>query len=339
MQFDDAIPRFKIRLSEFEEAILANSPIDTEDARERVRAAGVNVFVSLEDFVDRIVSYNVWLLSSDHFLSTNFIYSPVEARRAVSQTLGNSLQSGDAPITWNNGGENTLGTLVRYLRAAADWIQGLPGLSRDKLIRPDRDLPHFANDELVQFPFRHVALWADSDPGELKRNADTFGRVVKLIEASEPAGVRNGLDHYRESERFPSSDKLLACVTRLRQALELADVHRFLPKALWLFGTKENRFGAAEYEFRDYAKRAVLVYGPSLVSGLEPLSYDGAFLLAPGNLLGTPNSPLVFGLRERSEFQPTGRIIRGGGGLSLGMENKSHLITHNGARWSHLAVN
>jgi hypothetical protein len=72
MQFDDSLPRFKARLSEFNEVILVSSPINTEDARERLRAAGVNVFVSVEDFLDRLSSYNVWLLSSDHFLVSTF---------------------------------------------------------------------------------------------------------------------------------------------------------------------------------------------------------------------------------------------------------------------------
>src|SRR6266446_4577572 len=31
----------------------------------------------------------------------------------------------------------------------------------------------------------------------------------------------------------------------------LADLHRYFPKLLWLFGRKGNRFGSVEYEFRD----------------------------------------------------------------------------------------
>ena len=62
MQFDDSIPRFKTRLAEFNETILASTPIDTEDAREHVRAAGVNVFVLLEDFADRLIS--LYMLAS-----------------------------------------------------------------------------------------------------------------------------------------------------------------------------------------------------------------------------------------------------------------------------------
>jgi hypothetical protein len=318
MQFDDSISRFRTRLSEFNNAVLSATPIDTEDAREKIRAAGVNVFVSLEDFVDRLITYNVWLLSSDHFLITDFSYSSADARRSVGSTLGLSLQSGEATFPWSVEGENPLGTLLLYLRAAADWIQSLSGKDRRSVKRREEDLPHFADNERLPFPFRHVELWADSDPDELQRYADLFGRIVKQIEGSEPASIRNGLDHFRESESFPSSDKLLACVARLGQALELADVHRFLPKVFWMFGRKGNRFNAVENEFRDYANRLALVYGPQLVSGLELISYQNASLLAPGNLLGSPNSSLIFRLHEPSEFSlywqdyPRRRKVKGG---------------------------
>jgi hypothetical protein len=302
MQFDDSIPRFKSRLAEFNETILANSPIESEDARERVRAAGVNVFVSLEDFTDRFVSYNVWLLSSDHFVGTKFRYSSAEARRAVGRTLGGSLSNAGATVSWNDTGENALGTLLRYLRALADWLGSLPEEDRNQLKRPEQDLPHFAESEYLHFPFRHTALWADSDPSELRRHAELCSRIVKLIEESDPASVRNGLDHFREPDRFPIADRLLGCVARLIQALELADVHRFLPKVFWLFGRKGNRFGSVEYEYRDYAGRALRTYGPPLLSGVEAPSYKHACLLPPGNLLGTPNNSLVFQLEEPSEF-------------------------------------
>jgi hypothetical protein len=303
MQFDDSIQRFKARLTEFNEAILIATPIESEDARERVRAAGVNVFVSVEDFLDRLISYNVWLLSSDHFLDTKFRFSSSRARHSVTDALGAKIEGNDDAISlWNTKGENALGTLLRYLRAAVNWIQRLPEEDRSHLRRPEVDLPHFADDEHLPFPFRHVALWADAELTELRRYAELFATVVKLVEESELAAVRNGLDHYREGERFPTADKMLACVARLGQALELADVHRYLPKVFWLFGRKGNRFGSVEYEFRDYAGRTILVYGPPLVSGLPRIRYEHVCLLAPGNLLGIPNSSLIFQLREQSEF-------------------------------------
>jgi hypothetical protein len=302
MQFDDSISRFRSRLSDFSQVLLTAGAISTEDVREKVRAAGVNVFVSLEEFLDKLISYNVWLLSSDHFLRTDFCYSTSDGRLAVKLTLGENLQSGDETLNWRTEGDNPLGTLLRYLRGVAEWIKELPGRDRDKLLRPTEDMPHFAHDRDLKFPFCHTALWADADVRELQRYSDVFGQVVRLIEESDPSAVRNGLDHFRDPEEFPTVDKLLANVARLSQAIEMADANRFVPKVFWLLGRKANRFGASEYEFKDYASRSVFTYGPFLVSGLGPLSYGIAYLLAPGNLLGSPNSSISFALKEKSEY-------------------------------------
>jgi hypothetical protein len=148
--------------------------------------------------------------------------------------------------------------------------------------------------EHLSFPFRHTAFWANTDPVELRRYMDVFGRITKLIEESELAGVRNGLDHFKQADRFPSTDKLLACVARLREALELGDVHRYFPKLFWLFGRKGNRFGSVEYEFRDAAGRSTFTYGPPLASGLPRNMYGGAYLLSPASLLGSPQLRIGF---------------------------------------------
>src|SRR5262249_59047937 len=62
MQFDDSLPRFKARLADFNTTILTAEPIETEDCREHVRSVGVNLFVSVEEFLDSLIAYNVWLL-------------------------------------------------------------------------------------------------------------------------------------------------------------------------------------------------------------------------------------------------------------------------------------
>lgn len=302
MQFDDFIQRFHARLSDLKQVVLLNTPILTEDQRESVRAAGVNAFVSLEEFLDRLVSYVVWILASDHFVSTRFRYSTTSGRSAVERTLGKSLQVGENAFEWKSSGENALGTLLQYARLTREWVQALPAKNREDLERPHEDLPHYAEDDDLKFPFLHTELWADSDPAELQRFSATLNRIVTLVDQSDPANIRNGLDHFREADRFPDADKLLACVARLRQALETADDNRFLPKIFSLFGTQENRFGSVEHEFKDYNGRTFKAYGPVLISGLESVSYDTACLVPPGNLLGRPNSAIVFQLREHSEF-------------------------------------
>jgi hypothetical protein len=181
-------------------------------------------------------------------------------------------------------------------------MSALPDKNRDALRRPDEDLPHFASRDILPFPFRHTCLWADAETAELQKHGEAFSRITKLLEESELAAVRNGLDHFREADRFPSADKLLACVARLSQARDLADINRYYPKLYWLFGRKSNRFGSVELEFRDYAGRSTYTFGPTLISGLRTTRYGDAYILPPNNLLGTPNSALVFQFSENTEY-------------------------------------
>jgi hypothetical protein len=299
-QFETWITRFSNRLRDFTETVLAVSPIETEDARDRVRAAGVNVFVSVEEFLDKLIAYNVWLLAVDHFLNT-FILDLDIARATVGEILGASLTSGSSTLPWSRSADNPVGVLSRYLSEAALWMKQLENADRDLVLRRDVDLPHYARERRRRFPFTHVQFWADTDVSQLGRHCAEFTDIAKLLQQADLTGIRNGLDHWREPDRFPTAENMLACATRIGQALEKADIKRFLPKVFWLYGRKATRFGTVEYEFRDYAGRSAVAYGPDMISGSFEIKYGIPVVLAPGNLLGLPNASLRFSIRERND--------------------------------------
>ena len=58
-----------------------------EDAKEKVRSSGVNLFVSLEEILDAGLSFITWALLSDHFGKTKFRYSLEEARMFMAVQL------------------------------------------------------------------------------------------------------------------------------------------------------------------------------------------------------------------------------------------------------------
>jgi hypothetical protein len=281
---------------------LETTPLVTEDDREKIRSIGVNLFVSVEDFLDRLISFNVWLLASDHFVETKYWFDISKARYTVPIILGGQLDSGTTKVTWSALGENALGVLCRYLSESVKWMDALEELDRDQLLRPENDLPHFADDRHRPFPCRHKQFWADTDIGGLRRYREGYRSIAKLLEQANLPEIRNGLDHYREASNFPVTDRLLACVARLQQSLELADVNRYFPKLFWLHRWTEDRFGMIQYECIDYANRVVNLNGPLLVSGLQQPTSAGPFLIAPGNLLGLPHSTPVFRFREHSEY-------------------------------------
>jgi hypothetical protein len=294
--------RFRARLDQFREVLLGTLSIESEDDRERIRSSGVNLFVSAEEFLDGLISFNTWLLATDHFLKSKFVFSIADARRSVSDSLGTSLPGDGGDIHWNVAGDNALGTLLRYMDEMVRWIRSLEAADRTVVQRPKDDYPHYADHPFRPFPFRHSQLWADANIGEFRRYVDGLEAIVKLVGRSELAYVRNGIDHRREEGRFPSLDKMLACVDRLKEAFELADVHRYLPKSYWLLRKATDRAGATEYEFRDHRDRPLSVFGPPAVSGLRAVGFKNPYVVAPHNLLGLPNAMLVFGVREDSEY-------------------------------------
>jgi len=175
--------RIKQHLNEFRSTLLVIGDINTDEQREAVRKAGVNLFVYVEAFLEETICYPIWLLSCDHFLDTHLTYDTRYARRRVGQVLGSASSVSGITFQWAEDGGNALGTLLRYLQLACEWMKGLSVLDQSKLVRPEPDLPHYADLTDALFPFRHRELWADCNPSELARFIGEYESIVRLIAA------------------------------------------------------------------------------------------------------------------------------------------------------------
>ena len=125
---------------------------------------------------------------------------------------------------------------------------------------------------------------------------------MKILSQSKLASIRNGIDHKRDSSRFPGTDEMIACAARLRDAFDAADAGRYFPKSYWLQAEKTDRFGTTEFEFRDYRDRPLVLYGPPMVAGISKPVFGSPFLVAPANLLGHANSHLLLTLRDVTAY-------------------------------------
>ncbi len=195
-----------------------------------------------------------------------------------------------------------LGVLVRYMSQSIIWMESLEHENRERFKRSVTDIPHYAEALETRFPFNHVSLWADSDLSEFRAYLEDYKKIVTLLQQAELAFVRNGLDHMRDTERFPSTDKMLACISRLREAHNLAVEKRYLPMIFWLDNVSNSRFGVIEYHLRDAEGHLLVLYGPYLLLCLREIDFSNPYIIAPGNLLGSPNATLVFAFRERTEY-------------------------------------
>jgi hypothetical protein len=260
----------------------------------------VNVFVGFENFLEELVAYNIWVLSSDHFGTTKFAYKFETETAQVGAVLGPYKEIAGQQFRWRPDGGNTLGVLLIYARLAADWMPSLVGMDKNALERPLDDYPHFADAPDRSFPFKHRALWADAQQGELLDFSEQFRDIVGKLERSRMAEVRNGLDHYREPDKFPSIEIMLACHNWLSAVFEFSDERRFIPKAFWQSRENTDEYGMLGRTVEDYARRKIEIDGPALLSGLPEPDFFRPILIPYGNLLG--DSSLIFYLTEESEY-------------------------------------
>lgn len=299
---DTLIFRLSERLECFNNILMQATEPLTERMREDIRSAGVNLFVSVEEFIDSLITYNVWVLASDHFMDTQCVYNLAKARQSVSVTLGTSLSSGEEELSWNPDGSNTLGVLQRYLMEAMDWMSSLNELDRDHYSRPEEDMPFYVDDESQFFLFKHRQLWADMHISSLQAYTAGFTSICKLIGQANLSSVRNGLDHMRDEDKFPQIDSMIACASRLRQASALADKQRYFPNPLWLLKFEQNRHGIHEYSLIDSNQTLVTINGPSMFSSARLPDFNRPWLVAPVRIHEYQNTSLIFRYQQTNEY-------------------------------------
>src|SRR5258708_29250902 len=153
--------RLRVRLNRFREAVLSMKTIRRESDREAIRSAGVNFFVSVEEVLQALVAFNLWVLVSDHLVATHWQYDSVIAVAGVTKVLPTEIQMNGTRVRWATTGSNALGTVLAYLSALASWMEDAGSGRLERTVRPSDDLPHYADDPEMMFSLRHVALWMD----------------------------------------------------------------------------------------------------------------------------------------------------------------------------------
>ncbi|HEX9769202.1 MAG TPA: hypothetical protein VGA50_08515, partial [Kiloniellales bacterium] len=301
-RYGTAISQLRRRLDEFNNCLLGISSVDTEDEREQVRRSGVNLFVSLEDFLERLVSFNVWLFSSDHFLDTRFQYNRWDVVAAVPNILGATVSSGEVIFAWNSGGENTIGTTQAYLHQFLKWLSQRQTIEKSTVLRSNDDLPHYYQDSNQVFPFYHVEAWADFDRTEFEVYFEKIQLIAKHLARSKLAGIRNKLDHKRPPEQFPAIDSMLAMVSRVREVVDIADLNRLIPKRFWLEDRKIDRYGRGTQILKDYAGRPYSLAIPMPVVSMPKIGFDAPVIISPGTFLADGAVPLILAVRSTSEY-------------------------------------
>lgn len=301
-RYEDEYTILRNRISEFRESVLQLPLAPNEEEKARIRSVGVNLFVSVEHFLENLLVYNTWMLSSDHFTGTSFCFKIKDALSSVTKALGPNFTSGQETIYWKEDGTNTLGVLLGYLHAFRAWLKGRATTDKLTIKQNEDDFPHYAKDTLWVFPFKHKELWADISAEGIATYVNIFEKLCVQLAQADLTLVRNGLDHKRDEDSFPEADKMLACATRLQQVVETADSHRLIPKLYWGVKSEFDADGNNCDSFADYRNIVVSLWEPSPVLGGMTKSFGIPYLIAPFDLLNAPNSTLIFRIASRSDY-------------------------------------
>lgn len=302
-RFEDEYTILRDRITEFRNIVLQLPKQPNESDQAKVRSIGVNLFVSVEVLLENILCYNMWLLSSDHFTGTDFSYSKNSALLSVSKTLGYEIESGLQLLRWSDEGHNTLGTLLGYINAFKLWLSTRISADKTALVRDKMDYPHFANESVYIFPFKHTALWADIPVVMLTTYLEFFDKMCTQLAQADLAVIRNGIDHKRDEDTFPDSDKMLACATRLLESLDIADSMRFIPKLYWGVKSEVDADGNNCITFSDYRNATIVLWTPSPMRLEISMPLEMPHLIAPFDLLNLPNSSLAFFVSPQSSYR------------------------------------
>ncbi len=277
---------------------------ESELDRQAIRSSGVNAFVELEGFLDELISYLVWILSSDHAKYTRFAYTRRIAAKRVPVVLGKELASGSESLRWMDSG-NTLGTYLRYLQETATWVEALPRADRTTLIRTNDETHDPPSDTVRIFPFRHIELWADANPTKLGQLATLINKCSAILNKANVPFIRNGLEHYREPNRFPPIDRIISVASAIREFTKFAIDHRLFPKLYWIHGTRTDPFGIRTLDLVDHNGAIFAIHLPQTIVGTlvtHGLSRAKPVLIAPGNILGMPNADIIFEVQQESTY-------------------------------------
>ncbi len=280
-------------LQQFEQAVLGSPPLLTEFARDEIRKNGVNLWVHLEGFLEKIVGFTCWSFGLDHTSPENARFNERRACDSVSSVLGSEIVTSDgAVLPWDAGGRNTFNVLLAYLNASGRWLEDA---ASGRLVPAQKEFPESElGHSRRELALKHKQLWADCSRPMLESYSSKLSEFIRLVNAASIPSVRNGLDHKRDRADFPPIDAMISLASRMRRAFEIADASGLYPKRWALQSRGSSRTGRSWFSMVDYRGQSRTIFGPPHLSGLNrSINYANEYIIFP-TLFDAADSDLVF---------------------------------------------
>jgi hypothetical protein len=296
VQFGDTLRKKAVSLEELVDRV----DFSGEKARMDIREKGNPLFVQVENFLDQLISLNVWCATQDHWCVSRFQFQLKQARRRVSEFLEPKYGKPPKAPPWDPERSSTLGTQLFYLDCLKRFVEECRSADRTAVRRPAA--VDFLDPSDRPFAFRHLLFWADVDPKSLALYSEVLGEFCTLLRQGEVAGVRNGLDHWREADEFPTREQIVTCCKRISTAVRLAEDRHLFPVLYWL-DTKTQCVtrGFDEYGVRS-SDRTRSVIRPSTLGGLPDVPWQAPLVFSPLQINDAADTAIFFKVVPASDY-------------------------------------
>ena len=297
--FPEYINTFLARHSTFSKAYRSSSPY-SETQKEEIRSAAVNFFVSLEDILDRTLSFSAWLLLKDHFAETNYRFEINSARKFMAESLDGRSVGTQEPVRFETERQNTLYPMIKGFELLADLCEEYlsnPG----EFKRDEEDFPSYDGESrLFRFPFRHTTLILDLKNEKRIEVLEVLRKIAKDLETANVCDIRNRIEHKRDE--FPLLEEIEKATSAIEAVLELTRKIGLTPNLYRKIASNRDENGRGTITMLDSEGREFNLPTPSNCHGLRLPSLSGGVLLVPIVLIGDTIEPIRFRLEVESEY-------------------------------------
>lgn len=273
----------------------------SESEREKTRSAAVNLFVSLEELLDRALSYSSWLFLSDHFARTRFQFRLNDGRAISAKYLSGKKIGGGNKLELRKDGKNTLFPLIEGLNVLAEHISAMRKKSSKKFLRKIADVPGYAGkSSLETFPFSHTLFLYDVNIEDVSVCSKTLTEASSLLRDGMICDVRNRLEHKRED--FPSRDEIEKCCDAIASAVRVLISYGLCPVDYYRVEAKTDQYGRIIHIYRNYSGHEISInYFPTHLLSYNPPG-DGPIAITPSIHIGDSSDLFYADIVNISEF-------------------------------------
>ena len=298
--YPSILSTFETRLVKFKK-IVESTTVFGEADKEKIRSAGVNLFVSLEEVLKHSLSFSTWLLLSDHFKETRFCYNYFEATSFMTQTLNGYKLNDETILTFDANGRNTLFPLIEGFTALYGTCDKFLNECENENIREESELPNFINKtELVDFPLIHKKLVFDIKQSSYQKIKQLGVKIPQEFSRSKVLSIRNAIEHDRED--FPLKQDLLNACDCMRNSINDLYESGLFPNVYLFSSLLKDKHNRVLKTFEDYNGRKITISELINYKGYPIPSSDSPLVIVPTISFPNTNEPLRIRYEENSEY-------------------------------------